>query len=178
MTQLQPTAYDPLLATLKQRFGHDDFRPMQRPIITDVLDGRDTLAILPTGAGKSLCYQLPAVLREGTTLVISPLIALMADQLKALEANGIHGTVLNSSVDAAEIARREAAARRGEYNLIYLAPERLMGFSGQRLIQNVPLNLVAIDEAHCISEWGHDFRPEYRQVGLIREKRSIRLSWR
>jgi ATP-dependent DNA helicase RecQ len=163
-------AYDPLLTTLKQRFGHEDFRPMQRQIIEDAMQGRDILAILPTGAGKSLCYQLPAVLREGATLVVSPLIALMADQLKALEANGIRGTVLNSSVPADEIARREAAARRGEYNLIYLAPERLMGYSGQRLLQNVPLNMIAIDEAHCISEWGHDFRPEYRQVGLIRER--------
>lgn len=170
MTQLKPPASDILQTTLKQRFGHDEFRPMQRPIISDAMDGRDILAIMPTGAGKSLCYQLPAVLREGTTLVISPLIALMADQLKALEANGIRGTVLNSSVEPAEIARREAAARNGEYNLIYLAPERLMGFAGQRLINNVPLNLIAIDEAHCISEWGHDFRPEYRQVGLIRQR--------
>lgn len=159
-----------MLATLKQRFGHDDFRPMQRQIITDAMQGQDILAILPTGAGKSLCYQLPAVLNEGTTLVISPLIALMADQLKALEANGIRGTVLNSSVAPDEIQRREAAARNGEYNLIYLAPERLMGYAGQRLLQNVPLNMIAIDEAHCISEWGHDFRPEYRQVGLIRER--------
>lgn len=162
--------HDPMLATLKQRFGHDEFRPMQRQIITDAIDGRDILAILPTGAGKSLCYQLPAVLAEGTTLIISPLIALMADQLKALQANGIRGTVLNSSVAPDEIAKREKAASNGEYNLIYLAPERLMGYAGQRLLQNVPLTMLAIDEAHCISEWGHDFRPEYRQVGLIRER--------
>ena len=173
MTQISETtqpSHDPMLTTLKQRFGHDDFRPMQRQIITDAMQGQDILAILPTGAGKSLCYQLPAVLSEGTTLVISPLIALMADQLKALEANGIRGTVLNSSVAPDEIMRREEAAKNGEYNLIYLAPERLMGFAGQRLLQNVPLNMIAIDEAHCISEWGHDFRPEYRQVGLIRER--------
>ncbi len=154
--------------TLKDRFGHDSFRPMQRQIVQDALAGRDVFALLPTGGGKSLCYQLPAVLSRGTAVVVSPLIALMQDQVKALEANGISATFLNSSVDPHENAQREQQARAGRYQLLYMAPERLARPAGARLLTQIQVCLFAIDEAHCISEWGHDFRPEYRQLGMLR----------
>ena len=158
-----------LLRTLKQTFGYDSFRPLQEEIIADALAGRDVFALLPTGGGKSLCFQLPALLREGLTVVVSPLIALMKDQVDALTAMGVPATFLNSTLGAEEARARFRALHRGEYRLLYAAPERLMlsGFVDNLRAWNV--TQLAIDEAHCISEWGHDFRPEYRQLADLRD---------
>src|SRR5687768_1928751 len=136
-----------LLAPLKRHFGHDRFRPMPEPVIGDVLAGRDVLVIMPTGGGKSLCYQLPGILLPGAAVVVSPLIALMQDQVKALEANGVRATFLNSSLDARELSRREAGAAAGEFDLVYMAPERLVSAAGERLLQRLRVSLFAIDEA-------------------------------
>lgn len=157
-------------SALKHYFGYESFRPLQREIVESALAGNDTLALLPTGGGKSLCYQLPAMIREGLTLVISPLIALMKDQVDALSANGIAATYLNSSIDAATAAQRIEALERGEYRLLYAAPERalLPGFLAS--LQRWNLQFIAVDEAHCVSEWGHDFRPEYRRLTELRER--------
>lgn len=159
----------PLLPLLKQSFGFDSFRPLQEEIIRTALAGRDVFALLPTGGGKSLCFQLPALAREGLTVVVSPLISLMKDQVDALQASGIAATFLNSTLSTNETAKRMLGLRNGEYKLLYVAPERLMlsGFLANLKTWNV--NQIAIDEAHCISEWGHDFRPEYRQLAQLRE---------
>jgi ATP-dependent DNA helicase RecQ len=158
-----------LLAPLKQYFGFSSFRPLQAEIIRDALAGKDVFALLPTGGGKSLCFQLPALVRPGLTVVVSPLIALMKDQVDALTASGVAATFLNSSLAAGESRPRLRGLHNGEYRLLYVAPERLMlsGFIDDLKRWNV--NLIAIDEAHCISEWGHDFRPEYRQIAALRE---------
>lgn len=158
-----------LHSTLKQTFGYDSFRPLQEEIITDALAGRDVFALLPTGGGKSLCFQLPALLRDGLTVVVSPLIALMKDQVDALTASGVPATFLNSTLDGEEARARFRGLHRGEYRLLYAAPERLMlpGFVDNLRSWNV--TQIAIDEAHCISEWGHDFRPEYRQLADLRD---------
>jgi ATP-dependent DNA helicase RecQ len=157
-----------LLAPLKKFFGFTSFRPLQREIIRDTLSGRDVFALLPTGGGKSLCFQLPALLRPGLTVVVSPLIALMKDQVDALQAAGIAATFLNSSLAAGESRPRLRGLHQGQYRLLYAAPERLMlpGFLDD--LQRWNVNLIAVDEAHCISEWGHDFRPEYRQLSQLR----------
>ena len=157
-----------LLPLLKQYFGFTSFRPLQEEIIRDSLAGRDTFALLPTGGGKSLCFQLPALMREGLTVVVSPLIALMKDQVDALQASGIAATFLNSSLAAGEGRERLRGLHNGEFRLLYVAPERLMlsGFLAD--LQRWNVQLIAIDEAHCISEWGHDFRPEYRQIAELR----------
>jgi len=154
---------------LKRSFGFDSFRPLQREIMEDSLAGRDVFALLPTGGGKSLCYQLPALIRPGLTVVVSPLIALMKDQVDALDVIGIPATCLNSSLEADESERRRDKLERGEYRLLYVAPERLMlpGFLDELRRRHVAL--IAIDEAHCISEWGHDFRPEYRRLAELRD---------
>lgn len=155
---------------LHERFGHGAFRPGQERAVESILGGRDTLVILPTGGGKSLCYQVPALLLDGLTVVLSPLISLMKDQVDALEAKGIPAAFINSSLSAGQISDRLAKAQRGEIKLLYLAPERFdFGRAAER-IAAMGVSLLAIDEAHCISEWGHDFRPSYRRVRGIREK--------
>src|SRR6266478_1439621 len=158
----------PLQPLLKQHFGFTSFRPLQEEIIREVLARRDVFALLPTGGGKSLCFQLPAMARPGLTVVVSPLIALMKDQVDALQAGGVPATFLNSSLEAAESRSRLRGLRNGDYRLLYVAPERLMlaGFLAD--LQRWGVNLLAVDEAHCISEWGHDFRPEYRQLAELR----------
>ena len=157
-----------LCKLLKTHFGYDTFRPLQREIMAAALAPRDVLAILPTGAGKSLCYQLPALAREGVTLVVSPLIALMKDQVDQLTASGVPATFLNSSLEPQENRRRLAAIRAGEVKLVYLAPERLMNGDFLAVVGNWNVTALAVDEAHCISEWGHDFRPEYRRLRELR----------
>ena len=160
---------DNLLFTLKTTFGYDSFRPLQREIIEASLAGRDAFALLPTGGGKSLCFQLPALLRPGLTVVVSPLIALMKDQVDQLQAAGVAATCLNSSLDADEARSRLRGLHRGEWRLLYVAPERLMLDNWQENLKAWNVAALAIDEAHCISEWGHDFRPEYRQISRLRE---------
>jgi ATP-dependent DNA helicase RecQ len=160
---------DDLLLTLKTTFGYDSFRPLQREIIETSLAGRDVFALLPTGGGKSLCFQLPALLQTGLTVVVSPLIALMKDQVDQLQAAGVAATFLNSTLDADEARSRLRGLHRGEWRLLYVAPERLMLDNWQENLKAWNVTAIAIDEAHCISEWGHDFRPEYRQIAKLRD---------
>ena len=157
-----------LSAILRQYWGYDSFRPLQERIIHSLLGGHDTCVVMPTGGGKSLCYQLPAVLLNQTVIVISPLIALMQDQATQLGQIGIPAAVLNSTQPQSEQAAVMRKARAGEYRLLYLSPERLVRPDTVGWLQGVPLALFAIDEAHCISEWGHEFRPEYRQLNCLR----------
>jgi ATP-dependent DNA helicase RecQ len=156
-----------LLAELRDRFGHQEFREGQEAVVRALLSGESALALFPTGAGKSLCYQLPAVLLEGTALVISPLIALMKDQVDALQARGIAAARLDSSLDAQGAQRVYADLRAGTLKLLYIAPERLSGEAFLDRLRRVRISLVAIDEAHCISEWGHNFRPDYLRLARV-----------
>ena len=162
------TVLPELLPLLKQYFGWSSFRPLQEEIIRDALAGKDVFALLPTGGGKSLCFQLPAIARPGLTVVISPLIALMKDQVDQCQAAGVAATFLNSSLGPGDARPRLRGLHQGQFRLLYVAPERLLlsGFLAD--LQQWNVNLLAVDEAHCISEWGHDFRPEYRQLAGLR----------
>ncbi|MEJ8566009.1 DNA helicase RecQ [Wenzhouxiangellaceae bacterium CH-27] len=159
----------PLEHTLQQVFGLQTFRPHQKDIIEHVIGGGDAFVLMPTGGGKSLCYQLPALHRSGTGIVISPLISLMKDQVDALTANGVRAAMYNSNLDAATARSVLAQLRAGELDLLYVAPERVMRQNFVATLQQLEIALVAIDEAHCVSQWGHDFRPEYAALGALRE---------
>lgn len=156
------------LEILSKHWKHNAFRPQQEAIITSVLDGKDTLALLPTGGGKSICFQVPALLQEGITLVISPLIALMRDQVQNLEKKGIKAIALTGGIPQNEIIDLLDNCQYGNYKLLYLSPERLQSDWILERIKNLPINLIAIDEAHCVSQWGHDFRPAYLKIALLK----------
>ena len=153
---------------LRTTFGYSSFRPLQREICEAALAGKDVFALLPTGGGKSLCFQLPALARDGLTVVVSPLIALMKDQVDALQASGVAATFLNSTLDAENARSRLRGLHRGEFRLLYAAPERLLLEGWEENLRRWNVTAIAIDEAHCVSEWGHDFRPEYRQLSRLR----------
>ncbi len=167
--------YD-VTGTLKTIFGYDSFRPGQREVVDAILSGRDALAVMPTGAGKSICYQLPAMLLPGITLVVSPLISLMQDQVKALNDAGIHAAYINSSLTEGQIAKALRLATDGAYKIIYVAPERLEtnGFLAFAQRAELPVSMVTVDEAHCVSQWGNDFRPSYRNIAAFIEKLPVR----
>ena len=166
MDQAQPPSP---LSLLNTHFGYEEFRQNQEEIIGTVLANKDCLVLMPTGGGKSLCYQLPALLLPGVTLVISPLISLMKDQVDGLRANGVTAAFMNSSLNDSEQARVQAAVQRGEIKILYVAPERLALSSFKSFLSTITVSVIAVDEAHCISEWGHDFRPEYRNLKVLRE---------
>ena len=157
------------LNILKSVFGYNTFRPLQEACIDAVLNKQDTVLIMPTGGGKSICYQIPALMQEGLTVVVSPLISLMQDQVAQLKALGVEAELLNSSLDREEYNLNKAKIRSGKTKLFFCAPETLFKEEILELLSSVQVDCITIDEAHCISEWGHDFRPEYRRIKDVRE---------
>ena len=154
---------------LKEVFGYDEFRPPQREIIRSVMEKHDTLVIMPTGGGKSICYQIPALMFKGITIVVSPLISLMKDQVDQLRSLGVNAVMLNSSLDAGEYNNAIEKIKSGKARLLYCAPETAMKKNIPVILADTTVDCIAIDEAHCISQWGHDFRPEYRQLASFRK---------
>ncbi|MBE80621.1 MAG: RecQ family ATP-dependent DNA helicase, partial [Balneola sp.] len=162
---------------LKKFWGFNGFRPGQDEVVKSVFDGKETLVLFPTGGGKSLCYQVPATVFEGMTLVISPLVALMQDQVQQLKSKGVSATFINSTIPSYEVEQRLVNARNGMYKLLYCAPERLKTSLWEAELPRLNIDLVAIDEAHCISEWGHDFRPSYRDIKTSLESIADQTRW-